>query len=152
MKTLMKFLMIFAILLVISSCKSDDDDGIVDGPPVSTMVTFKAVLSGANEVPSNTSLATGNATLTFNKETKIFSMIVSYNDLIPVGGHIHQAPSGENGPVIFPLGSELASPLNYTSSVLTSVQEDALNAGLYYVNLHTEAFPSGEIRGQLIKQ
>jgi hypothetical protein len=33
---------------------------------------------------------------------------------------------------------------------LTAAQEADLLANNYYVNLHTDAFPAGEIRGQLI--
>jgi hypothetical protein len=33
--------------------------------------------------------------------------------------------------------------------VLTPAQRDELLGGLYYVNIHTAAFPGGEIRGQI---
>ena len=34
---------------------------------------------------------------------------------------------------------------------MTDVQANDLMTGLYYVNIHTDTYPSGELRGQLIK-
>lgn len=113
---------------------------------------FKGTMTGANESAPNPSTATGLATLTFNKETKIFTVVVTYLGLTPSAGHIHKGAVGVAGSVVFGFASPLTSPINYTSVALTADQEADLNAGLYYANLHTTAYPGGEIRGQLIKQ
>ena len=76
---------------------------------------------------------------------------VTHSIAAPTNGHIHKAAVGENGPPVFPFTS-FTSPINFTSGVLDAAQEADLNAGLYYVNIHTGDFPPGEIRGQLIKQ
>lgn len=136
--------LIFALLFV--SCDKDDDK--VDD----NITVFKATLKGSSEVPSNTSTATGTTILTFNEDTKKFTAVTTYSGLIPAGGHIHMAAEGANGPVIYPFGTSLASPITYESDVLTEVQVKALFDKMLYVNLHTTAFPSGEIRGQLMKQ
>lgn len=115
-------------------------------------VIFKATLTGASEAPPNQSTATGSATLTFNNSTKIFTVAVTYTGLTAASGHIHKAAVGVAGGVVFPFTSPLSSPVNYTSAALTTDQETDLNAGLYYVNLHSTAFAGGEIRGQLLKQ
>ncbi|MEO6683585.1 MAG: CHRD domain-containing protein [Ginsengibacter sp.] len=136
----------FALILfsfVFISCKKDNK-------PNKTTV-FKAMLSGSNEVPGNPSQATGTSVLTFNKDTKMFSVVVIYTGMTPVAGHIHKAIAGQNGPVIFPFTS-LVSPISLTSPVLTDQQITALFADSMYVNLHSAAYPGGEIRGQLIKQ
>ncbi len=112
---------------------------------------FKATMTGASETPPNASTATGLALLTFNKETKIFTVVVTYTGITPIGGHIHKGLAGVAGSVIFGF-SNLASPINYTSVALTADQETDLNGGLYYTNLHTTTYGGGEIRGQLIKQ
>ncbi len=141
----MKLLSLFSILLFVVlsmvSCKKDDNKNEI----------FKATLNGNNEVPSNGSAATGSATLTFNKDTKIFSITVTHNLTGITAGHIHEGPVGVNGPAEFPF-VELTSPINYTSLPLNSEQETDLYAGMYYVNLHTTTHAGGEIRGQLIKQ
>ncbi len=48
--------------------------------------------------------------------------------------------------------TSLTSPITFTTPALTATQEADLMANQMYVNLHTVAFPGGEIRGQLIKQ
>ncbi|MEO1086905.1 MAG: CHRD domain-containing protein, partial [Acidobacteriota bacterium] len=53
----------------------------------------------------------------------------------------------ENGPIVFPF-ADPASPFTQTFDV-NQAQADAFIAGDYYVNIHSEAFPAGEIRGQL---
>ena len=115
-------------------------------------VIFAATINGASEVPANASAATGTATLNFNTFTKIFVIDVTHSlAAAATAGHIHKAAVGASGGVIFGFGT-ITSPFTYTSLALTAGQEADLNAGLYYVNLHSAAFPGGEIRGQLIKQ
>jgi len=102
-------------------------------------------------VPANSSAATGTAILTFDTDTKVFTITVTHSIASPTNGHIHKAAAGENGPPVFPFTS-FSSPINFTSGALDAAQEADLNAGLYYVNIHTSDFPPGEIRGQLIKK
>jgi CHRD domain len=144
--------LLISSMIISSSCTKDE------APPPRTETVFLATLDGASESTPNPSQATGLATLTFNKTTKILSGTITYTNLAPIAGHIHKAPKGVAGPVVFPFSS-LTSPINYTSAALTDAQEADLYAGLYYVNLHTPArsatgvigYPGGEIRGQLLK-
>jgi hypothetical protein len=75
-------------------------------------------------------------------------------------GHIHQAPAGSNGPIVFPIFRGM-SPTNARQikdrgSVPAATPADAQfasqlcqNPSAYYVNYHTTANPAGAIRGQL---
>lgn len=146
MKHTIKFFAILSLVFTMVSCSNDDDDNQSD-----QNVVFETTLTGAKEVPANSSEAKGTATLTFNKETKIFTLKVTHDIATPTAGHIHMAAVGENGGVIFPFESAI-SPISLTSSVLTEEQITALNNGLFYVNIHTELFPEGEIRGNLVKK
>jgi len=136
-------MLLTGLLLIAGSCNDDDDN---------SEVSFSAFLNGASEVPPNGSTATGTATLTYNKDTKIFNVVVEYTAITPVAGHIHVGEVGEAGAVVFPFSSPLTSPINYTSPVLTDAQETDLYANQYYVNLHTTLYQAGEIRGQLIQK
>ncbi len=143
MKLLIRLSTMLLIVFSMVSCGKDDD--------TVANVTYKATLKGTSEVPSNASAAVGLATLTYDPNTKLFTIVVTHNLAAATGGHIHKGATGVNGEVVFPFLST-TSPINFTSVALDAAQLSDLNAGLYYVNLHTASFPGGEIRGQLIKQ
>jgi hypothetical protein len=147
MKNLSRILAVFFLLSGIVSCNNDDDPTSVPNPNV----TFKATMNGASESTPNASTATGTATLTFNTTTKNFTIAVTHTVAVPTNGHIHKGAIGVSGSPVFPFTS-YTSPIAYTSTALDASQEADLNAELYYVNIHSDAFPGGEIRGQLIKQ
>jgi hypothetical protein len=58
---------------------------------------------------------------------------------------------GASEPPVFIL-SDLNSSITYKSVALDAAQEADLNANLYYISLHSAAFPDGEICGLHIKQ
>ena len=143
MKHLFKIYTLIFLTIFTVSCDDDDEPN--------PNVTYTATLSGAKETTPNTSTATGTATLVFNTTAKTFTVTVLHTIASPTMGHIHKGAAGTNGGVVYPF-TTLASPISYTSATLTAEQEADLNAGLLYVNLHSAAFPSGEIRGNLTKQ
>jgi hypothetical protein len=137
----------FLILAIgTGSCKKSSDDN--------NNVTFKATLNGASEAPTpNASAATGTATFTYNKTTYVLSGSVTFTGITPTAAHIHKGAVGVAGSVVFPLGSgTITSPISFAAIGLDATQQADLNAGLYYVNIHSAEFPGGEIRGQLVKQ
>lgn len=148
MKHLIRILAFSFFLAGVVSCSSSDYPIITPG---SKVTTFTATLNGASEVPANTSTATGTAILKFNTTTKVFTISVIHTITAPINGHIHKGAVGVSGSSVF-LFASYTSPISYESVPLFIAQEDNLNAGLYYVNIHSAAFPGGEIRGQLLKQ
>ena len=148
MKHLIRILAFLIFLAAVVSCSSSDYPIITPG---SKVTTFTATLNGASEVPANSSTATGTAILKFNTTTKVFTISVTHTIAAPLNGHIHKGAIGVSGSPVFPFAN-YTSPISYESVPLTTAQEDDLNAGLYYVNIHSAAFTGGEIRGQLMKQ
>ena len=117
------------------------------------MVKMSAKLDAAQEVPPTDSKGTGTADLTYDTETKKLEWTVEYSGLTgdAVAGHIHgPAAAGENAGVAVPFEGSLASPIK-GSATLTDAQAADLEAGKYYVNIHTAAHKDGEIRGQVAK-
>ena len=116
-------------------------------------ITLKAALKGTNEVPPNNSPASGQATASFNTETKTLTWTITFTDLTgpAVAAHFH-GPSepGKNAGIVLPFKSA-QSPIEGTA-VLTEAQVADLMAGKWYANIHTAANPGGELRGQMVKQ
>ena len=146
-----RYIALAGILLFAVSCEDDDEDDNGNGNPQDHTTQFLATLSGTNEVPANASTASGSASLTYNQDTRVFSIVVTYTGVTATGAHIHLGSTTVSGGVVFGF-TTVDSPINYTSPPLTEDQEDDLFANLYYVNIHSTTFPAGEIRGQLIKE
>ena len=109
--------------------------------------TIHFPLQGSQEVPPVLTQATGVCYGALNASETEFSLRCEHDVAAPVAAHIHQAPAGENGPVVFDLGDP-ASPIEATWQV-TPEDVDELLAGNLYVNVHSAVAPDGELRGQI---
>jgi hypothetical protein len=115
------------------------------------MLNLGATLSGAAEVPPNTTAGMGQLQAEFDKATKTLRYTLRYSGLSgPVkAGHFHgPAEAGKNAGVALGINNAGDSPVQ-GSAVLTADQAADLLAGKWYVNLHTAANPGGEVRGQV---
>jgi len=122
-----------------------------DAAPASNAMTetYTATLSGGEEVPPTSSQGKGTFEMQLNIANNEFTWKMSYSGLTgaATAAHIHgPAEKGKNAGVVVPLqGMEGKGKLNPT-------QYGDLAAGLYYVNVHTQQNPGGEIRGQLTRK
>lgn len=130
-----------------------------------TFATFAAAMNGANEVPAVTTNANGTAT--FDVQGQQARFIVTAFDMSSnvTAAHIHgPAGSGVNAGIIVTLFSGTApAPVNGqlvqgtfgpsniepASGVVWDQLIELMRTGGAYVNVHTTAFPAGEIRGQI---
>ena len=109
----------------------------------------KISLSGAEEVPAVTSAATGSGVITVAADRGV-SGSVSTTGIDGKAAHIHLAAKGSNGPVIVPLTKTADNTWSVPAGTkLTDAQYASYVAGNLYVNVHSAAFPNGEIRGQM---
>jgi hypothetical protein len=125
---------------------------LLSGAAMAETITFHAKLDGATEVPPKTTAGTGEAMVTLDTAAKTVTYNVTYSGLSGPAtmGHIHgPAAPGANAGVVVPFANA-ASPIS-GKATLTDAQIADLEAGKYYVNVHTAANPAGEIRGQLVK-
>jgi hypothetical protein len=115
-------------------------------------VKLKADLKGSNEVPPNTSPASGTAEATLNTDTKVLTWRIVFKDLTgpAVAAHFH-GPSepGKNAGIVLPFKTP-QSPIEGTAT-LSDAQMSDLLAGKWYANIHTAANPGGELRGNMVK-
>ena len=110
-------------------------------------------LSGQQQVPGNASQATGRGFVSLNALQTQALVTLRWNDLTNAAtvAHLHSARSGVNGEIV----CELMPPAAVSGEVvdvlcnLTPAQASLLKARGLNLNLHSTAFPDGEIRGQL---
>lgn len=135
-----------------------DLDGICD------QGILYAELSGENQVPPVTTGASGGAVFYPDSDGDQLAFILKASVTgTVVGAHIHHGAAGTNGPVVATLfsGSDGSGDLLEAGMILESgllgdfagsglsTLLAAMEEGLIYVNVHTLAFPAGEIRGQV---
>ena len=135
---------------------------------------YKTVLSGANENPPNASPGTGEATVVIDGD--MLTLSTTFSDLLgpTTIAHIHCcAPATDNAGVATPVPTFPAFPAGVTSGsyshsfdltqassynpgfiTLTGSLDAAraaliagLTTGQAYLNIHSQQFPGGEIRG-----
>ncbi len=143
------FGLLVSLSFALGSCSSDDDD---DQP--SNIVQFEdADLTGDEETPPNNSSAMGTFSGSYNRNTKILTYTITHMGITPTNMHFHKGEPGVPGGVVFPIGSSpWTSPINDQTPALTADQEADLLAGKWYVNIHSAAYPAGELRGQVVQE
>ncbi len=127
---------------------------------------YNSKLSGANEVPSVLSKATGVAKFNFSNDGNSALFQVNVANIEDVRfAHIHFAKAGANGGVVYTLRMDKVEgpvsgvyakgeiiPSNFSGQMLggdLQILKEAFRTGNAYVNVHSDAFPSGELRGQV---
>ncbi len=117
-------------------------------------VKFTVPLDGAEQVPPVDTSGKGSAAITWDPATRVVTWDITFSGLSGPAtmAHFHgPADKGKNGPVVVWLskqGTAPASPFS-GSATLTADQATQFAAGEWYVNVHTQAHPGGEIRGQV---
>jgi hypothetical protein len=126
-----------------------------------------------NEIPANLTAGTGTASLKVTDAPASISITIRYSNLTgnASAAHLHLGNPWENGSVVVTIcgsqgrscparGTEQTFTFPLTAPAITAVPAQAfagdvasllraLSGGVIYVNVHTAAFPNGEIRGQI---
>lgn len=113
--------------------------------------TYSAALAASEETPApGPAGGTGAAKITIDMAAKSLCYDVSWSPEVgtPTAGHIHRGPKGLNGPVVvqFDLPAKPKACVTADSAILDQI---AANPGGHYVNIHTDKYPAGAVRGQL---
>lgn len=120
-------------------------------------ILLSARMNGGQEVPAVTTNAVGVTAFSLNstRDTLCVKMTVTGLSGAITGAHIHMAPAGSSGPVLFdvtPYISGTSAAFTLTGSDLTPALLSGYLKGSMYINVHTGANPNGEIRGQIIPE
>jgi hypothetical protein len=157
-----------ALAMALVACDSTE--------PVSKIVTFKATMTSASEVPAVTVASTGQGTFTatLDTSTNVFTYDLTFSGLTSNvnNGHIHgPADAGvAASPLVnfntltgatFSFGQTSGTGhgtvlLTSATAITATINGDSLKkllfAGKTYANIHTTSNSAGEIRGQITKQ
>lgn len=124
------------------------------------VIELRATINGAQETPANTAPGAGSAVMFYDVAANTFDLTVTVNNLANTvtASHIHEGAVGVAGGVVTNLGSEVV--YTRTGTTLTATFLNVAHGGTplkllqngAYINLHSAAFPGGEVRGQLIAQ
>ena len=119
---------------------------------------FATTLTGAAEVPGpGDPNASGTAFITLNQGQGEVCFDLSWAgiDGTVTAAHIHVGAATVAGPVVVPLfagsfaGTDSASGcVSASEELIKAIRQDPEN---YYVNIHSNVFPAGAVRGQLAK-
>jgi hypothetical protein len=120
---------------------------------------FSTTLTGAAEVPGpGDPDASGTAFITLSQGQGEVCFDLSWTgiDGTVTAAHIHVGPAGVAGDVVVPLFAGTFAGTDSASDCVSGVSEELIKAirhdpESYYVNVHSDVFPAGAIRGQLGK-
>jgi len=132
-------------LLALASCATYQDN-MPSWMPGSNAIGVK--LSPADEVPPANSTGSGSGSIRVAEDGSV-SGSVSTTGVQGTMAHIHQGAKGANGPVIVPLTKSGDTYTVPAGAKLNASQLAALKAGGLYVNVHSDKYKGGEVRGQL---
>jgi hypothetical protein len=116
--------------------------------------SFKATLTGAQEVPKSTAPAGAGGTFAAKSvesgKKVTFTWKLTFHGLSgkAIAAHVHLGKKGVAGAVAIALCGPCKSGQTGKAIIASSV-ETALETGKTYVNVHTPKNPGGEIRGQV---
>lgn len=115
---------------------------------------IQLTLSARQQVPPLTPVSTGVAVATLNTVTDELTLHVrSWGLANGVAAHIHRAKAGYNGDIVLDLQQDDADEEHWflDTLILDSNQRSQLDGAEFYINVHSQANPSGELRGQIIR-
>jgi hypothetical protein len=116
---------------------------------------FRSYLRGWEMTSAVDTSAKGMAVMVLDSDMESLHYRLSVSDITGVNEvWIHEGESGEDGPTVyqlFPNGGTVLDPDHVISGTLMLMPDEVTNlvAGRYYIVVHTEDNPGGEIRGQV---
>lgn len=149
---MLKRLISFAMVVMIAACSSSDDDPIEEQPPqFSASHTFEVTLNGHQQVPMTSSSAMAMATVELDQTLMLMKASMNVENIEGFSAaHIHQGGIGLNGDVAFAFSAASSNVYEVAETSVTETQIADLLAGQWYINVHTDMYPDGEVRGQIV--
>jgi CHRD domain len=115
-------------------------------------LTFIAIMNGGQVVPPSTSNGLGVGFLTFDNATKRLCYSLTYSGMLgtETEAHLHgDALPGQTNQVLYDMGP-YGSPKVACLGPIKPNEERLLKQEKMYIQIHTDIFVAGEIRGQVL--
>lgn len=109
-------------------------------------------VNGTNQVPAITTNASATSYISYSSGSTVVSINVVTTGLVATAAHMHKAFAGSNGGSAVIVGlTQDPDNLDLWSAEAELSAEDfaSFKAGEAYINVHSSAYPGGEIRGQV---
>jgi hypothetical protein len=117
---------------------------------VTQRIALINMMTGMQQVPSNSSIAVAIGVVIVDTTSGGMVASITSMGISGLSSHIHQAGPGANGAAIFALNETTnGSGIWSVRLALTETQRNEFTNGNYYFDIHTAAFPDGELRGQI---
>jgi hypothetical protein len=120
---------------------------------VITLLAIVMLMASCGGGGGGSATPSGSGSITLDPVTKAISGSFTTNNVVNAGSaHIHDGNVGVAGPIVITLLQSSTGSATWmvpANTTLNDSQIARLQAGGYYVNVHTALNPAGEIRGQL---
>lgn len=120
-----------------------------------------AALNGKNEIAQDGTKGAGDSDGAGSFSAVIKDTALCYGLAVrdienPIAAHIHRGGPNKNGPIVVPLTAPQTGDPGHSSNCKTLssrlIAQIRGNPGRFYVNVHTDDFKDGAIRGQLFSR
>jgi len=111
---------------------------------------YEAVLTGENVVPKTNSSATGNAVLSLDEKASTLTFELEHTIANATSGGIHGPADDDQNTDPIVTFTTTTSPIK-GKTTLNSDQVAALKDGKLYIQLNSNKYPNGEIRGSIVE-
>lgn len=129
------------MVLFLTACGGTRDD---------VPLAFTSLLNGRQVVPSTLSSNLASGLLTYDPETHILTATVIATGIPATAVQLHEGNASANGPLVLSLFGESGTPVWSARVTLTDAQLRTLEDERFYLEVQTAAFPTGELRGQVL--
>ena len=124
-------------------------------PGAQTVERFKDRLSRLSVDRATTSAVSGQGAVSAMLDGHELTITVTFEGMNSSAtvAHLHNAPRARPGPVAFTIEAPPITIGKISNTItLTDPQREELRGGRYYLQIHTEGNPGGELRGWLLPQ
>lgn len=137
------FMLLLILSITVTSCVPDEEE---------VLESTSLPVDGSQCVPDNDSKASGIINAKFSKATNVLTYTLTWNGLSGshTGIQLRQGGEGTNGELLKNIQTSGSSSGSITENwTVPAATKSTVESGGTYIEIRTNAYPTGEIRGQI---